>query len=312
MLPPLPSIGRSKLSIGRWTFTAILLTASSGIAQDTKPQKPPGPETSAAKFETLAWSYSHDKWQTGPTDIIQKWRAYTVSFDSADDDDGDGKPDRWAIPHWVAYQVKKHAKLPAGPDRPSPWITDLPLFAQGIVPADASYHYPLTFKNRPPYDRGHMAPKFTAWRMGAAADWNTHTLVNACPQHSDLNQGIWENLERRVDAWADTYGQVWVVTGPILNGKKPKKWLGQKGETPVAIPDAFFKIVIKETATPTRPDVLAFIYPNKSLPKAATNHESYLTTVDTIEAKTGLDFLQKLPVAEQAAVEGGKAKAIWK
>ena len=31
-----------------------------------------------------------------------------------------------------------------------------------------------------------------------------------------------------------------------------------------------------------------------------------------IEAKTGLDFLQKLPVAEQALVESGKAKAIWK
>jgi hypothetical protein len=35
-------------------------------------------------------------------------------------------------------------------------------------------------------------------------------------------------------------------------------------------------------------------------------------TFAAIEAKTGLDFLQKLPVAEQAAVEGGKAKAIWK
>ena len=35
-------------------------------------------------------------------------------------------------------------------------------------------------------------------------------------------------------------------------------------------------------------------------------------TFATIEAKTGLDFLQKLPVAEQAVVEKGKAKAIWK
>ncbi len=35
-------------------------------------------------------------------------------------------------------------------------------------------------------------------------------------------------------------------------------------------------------------------------------------TFAAIEAKTGLDFLQKLPVTEQALVESGKAKAIWK
>ena len=35
-------------------------------------------------------------------------------------------------------------------------------------------------------------------------------------------------------------------------------------------------------------------------------------TFAAIEGKTGLDFLQKLPVAEQAAVEDGNAKAIWK
>jgi endonuclease G len=80
----------------------------------------------------------------------------------------------------------------------------------------------------------------------------------------------------------------------------------------VAIPDAFFKIVIKDSATATRPDVLAFIYPNKSIPKKATNHEKYLTSVDAIEAKTGLDFLRKLTAAQQAPIERTKATALWK
>jgi DNA/RNA endonuclease G (NUC1) len=286
---------------------SVTALAATGFAQAPKP-----PATSKPAPNNLTLSYSHDGWQTSPRDIIQKWRAYTVSFDGDDDDNGDGKPDRWAIPHWVAYQVKRHAPLPKGPDRPSPWITDLDLFAKGIVPADESYHYPATMKKRPPYDRGHMCPKFTAWRMGPEADWNTHTLVNACPQHSELNEGIWENLERKVDAWADEYKSVWVVTGPIVSGNKPKRWLGQKGEIPVAIPDAFFKIVIKVSATPKRPDVLAFIYPNKSIDRKATNHEKYLTSVNAIEAKTGLDFLLKLSEADQAIVESAKATALWK
>jgi endonuclease G len=177
--------------IGKFVLLAFLVTAFAFA------QAPKQPETSKPAPNNLAWSYNHDKWKTGPTDIVQKWRAYTVSFDSDDDDNGDAQADRWGIPHWVAYQVKKHAPLPKGPERPSPWITDLALFAKGICPADESYHYPKTIKNRPPYDRGHMCAKFTAFRMGPEADWNTHTLVNACPQHSDLNQGIWEDLERR-------------------------------------------------------------------------------------------------------------------
>ena len=58
--------------------------------------------------------------------------------------------------------------------------------------------------------------------------------------------------------------------------------------------------------------MLAFIYPNISISRKATDHESYLTSVNAIEAKTGLDFLCKLPEAEQAVVERGKATAIWK
>ena len=34
-------------------------------------------------------SYNHDKYQTLPKDIIREFRAYTVSFDSDDDDNGD-------------------------------------------------------------------------------------------------------------------------------------------------------------------------------------------------------------------------------
>ena len=66
-----------------------------------------------------------------------------------------------------------------------------------------------------------------------------------------------------------------------------------------------------------RPDIFAFIYLNHAIPKTATNHGKYLVSVATIESRTGLDFLQKLPAADyatvdQAAVEDLKAKAIWK
>ena len=78
--------------------------------------------------------YNHKKYAPKPTnnDIVRHFRAYTTCFDGDDDDDGDGTPDKWAIPHWVAYQIKRYpGTLSKGPKRPSPWITDIDLYNKG-------------------------------------------------------------------------------------------------------------------------------------------------------------------------------------
>ncbi len=55
---------------------------------------------SAAEYKPIVLdsSYNHDKFGTQPVDISREFRAYTVSFDSADDDDGDEIADVWGIP----------------------------------------------------------------------------------------------------------------------------------------------------------------------------------------------------------------------
>ena len=255
--------------------------------------------------------YEHDYWKTKPREIVQKFQAFTVSFDKDDDDNRDRIRDRWAIPHWVAYEVKRFpSRLAPGPDRPT-WFTDRKLFEKRIAPNDDSYAYPKALKVNFPFDRGHMCPKFTAWRLGADADWNTHTVLNACPQRDTLNQGIWEKLERKVDGWADHYGSVWVVCGPIVNGMASRRWIGQAGEVPVVIPDAFFKIVVKGGQQPAVPDTLAFIYPNTHIAKTAKNHEKYLVSIDEIEARTGLDFLSRVSKGNQGVIEARTASRLW-
>ncbi len=216
--------------------------------------------------------YNHTKYAPvpAPNDIVRHFRAYTTCFDGDDDDDGDGISDKLAIPHWVAYEIKKYpGELGKGPKRPSPWITDLDLFNQGIAPKDKSYHFAKKWREVNPnspqlgYDRGHMCMKQHAWRLGENADWNTHTVLNACPQKAQLNQGIWLNLEDKTAEWADEFGSVWIIAGPIVFKKKPTKWLGQDGEIPVAIPDAFFKIVVREVDGYIQ--ILAFIYPQDGI-----------------------------------------------
>jgi endonuclease G, mitochondrial len=265
-------------------------------------------------------AYKHDKYETRPADLIREFQAFTVSFDSADDDSGDGIADVWAIPEWVAYEIKRYpGVLPKSPERPD-WMTDKILFEAKIAPADASYHFAKAWSDANPksrllgYDRGHMCMKQHAWRMGADADWNTHTVLNACPQRADLNQGIWLDLENKTAKWADKYGAVWIITGPIIYGKEAINWLGQENldEVMVAIPDAFFKIVVRENPDSPKPFVLAFIYPQRGLQyRQNKDHRPFLTNVDAIEHFTGLDFLTALPDAIEAEVEKFTSTELW-
>lgn len=80
----------------------------------------------------------------------------------------------------------------------------------------------------------------------------------------------------------------------------------------VAVPDAMYKIVIKGSGDPVRPDVLAFIFPHEPKPEAGWPElESYMVSVDSIEIHTGLDFLTVLPDEVEAEIEAAVQTALW-
>ncbi len=256
------------------------------------------------KANVLDPRYAHTKYGPKNGDIVRNFEAFTTSMDGKDDDNGDGAPDVWGVPEWVAYEIKRLADPPRkAPKRPSPWITDTALYRDRIAPNDDSYR-------NSGYDRGHMCQKLIAYRLGEDADWNTHTVLNAAPQLHEFNDGIWGDLEERAADWADRYGQVWVICGPIFTNKKPSKWIGDEGEVRVAVPDAFFKIVVRKRESSI--EVLAFLYPHKNLgSKGPFDHRPYIVSVDTVEARTGLDFLDRLPDAEETKMESKPAAALW-
>lgn len=304
-------MGRSQTAAAsRWARVLLLLAVLAGSAAL------PG-HAEQLKPITLRPDYRHDRWGTRPTDIVRQFEAYTTSFDSRADDG-----QAWGIPDFVAYEMKRLPRpLGAGPARPSPWITDAGLNRQGLAPTDDTYAHSAAFLRSHPdwYVRGHLCMKEHAWRLGANADWNTHTVLNAVPQRSSFNSGIWLALENKTAEWADKYGDVWIVTGPVIDGRRPKAYLGEpaKHEMLIAIPDALFKIVIRETRDPQRPEVLAFRFP-QSHPKyrkrpgeKAYDLAYFLVTVDSIEAATGLDFLTTLPDAIEAELEARKATRLW-
>lgn len=238
-------------------------------------------------------SYEHDRWGTFPRDIFFEFEAYVVSFDGSDDDDGDGKPDFWGIPEFVAYEIRRKMKKHSLARRPG-WTTDEKLFKSGIAPDDRTYAVSGTrklpeVKTAFRFVRGHMCPKSTAERISVKAAIETHTMLNACPQLQFQNNGVWKELERQCEDLADKYGRVWVVCGPVFFNKSPSMWLGQNGEKQAAIPDAFFKIIIRQTDGKVTHQ--AYLIPNILIKTESLN--SYRTEISRIESLTGLNFLTK-------------------
>lgn len=194
------------------------------------------------------------------------------------------------------------------------WITDSELHSLHIAPDDKTYAVSGTrdlkiVKGEYRFVRGHMCPKDAAERIGEDAAYNTHTVLNAVPQLQWQNNGIWKDLEVLTMKWADKYGQVWVICGPVFFGKSPAMWLGQDGEKKAAIPDALYKIIIRESSDQNRVETLAFVIPN-IIPKNERNLGKYLTSISQVEELTGLEFLTALDPKLQINVKSKIAEAI--
>lgn len=253
-------------------------------------------------FSPEASAQDHDRFLTQPTDHRFSFEAFVLSFDGDDDDVA------MAVPEWVAYELRKTPDgLGSPPNRPSKWATDEDLFELGIAPNDDSYR-------NSGYSRGHMAMKSHAFRTSAGADRETHTVLNACPQVQSMNAGVWLSLENLTGEWADAYGAVWIVCGPVFYANQPIEWIGDSGEIPVAIPHAFYKVVVKEGDAPDEFDVLSFLIPmygDEDHAKQTADVRPYLTSVDTIEALTGLDFLSLLEDSVESDLERSVFTKLW-
>ena len=302
--------------IARIAVPAALFLSSAPVHAAGKPVQPP-PE-----------GYEHTKFAP-EADILKVFRGFAVSFDSKDDDDGEPGPDLLRVPHWVAQELRRWEPpsdereddaawcLDTLKKRPK-WFTDPDLFTSGVAANDDSYR-------NSGFDRGHMAMKFLVERLGQDAAYNTHTVLNAIPQRPKFNQGIWQNLEFLTGAWAQAYGQIWVIQGPVFSDLETLSWIGDEGEREIALPDAAFKVVIrfktgeeKDKASPRdkgAPEVLAFLYPQLGPgyfgPRKDYRHARFLTTVDEIERLTGLDFKPSGDPGTEKRLERRRASGLW-
>ncbi len=195
-------------------------------------------------------------------------------------------------PAWVAYKLK-YQRGGQTAERPDGFEVDLRTRAK-------VEHHDYTNSG---FDRGHMAPNYSIGMVfGETAQIETFLMSNIVPQTPDLNRGPWKEVEQLIaNDYLREYKELWVITGPIY--EEP---IG-KLDSGVTVPIAFFKIVVDEIDGMGR--LIAWVMPQTAGGNASLN--SYLVSVDDIEAVTGLDFLTLLNDASEGHLEAVKPVRMW-
>lgn len=183
---------------------------------------------------------------------------------------------------WVAYQLKKNHLT--YDDRERPYFIEDPK----VKSKSADWR---NYRGSG-YNRGHLVPAGDR-RFSEYAYNETFYTSNISPQDKDFNAGIWNRLEQQVRYWCKQYGDLIVVTGGVL-----EDGLREIGDEDVDVPNAFYKIVMKDKGD--RKEVIAFLIPAKESEKPLSQ---FVVPIDELEKKTGIDFFQRQPKAWQDKIE---------
>lgn len=157
------------------------------------------------------------------------------------------------------------------------------------------------------YTRGHLAPNYAiASRYGKEAQKEAFLMTNISPQTALLNQKSWQRLEEVVaNDFSEWHDGFWVITGPIFN-QSPQTLK----ETKIAIPDAFYKILIKPNKHSSSIVALAFIFKQDAKPNASLM--SFITSIDEVEKQSGIDFFSELEDPIENVLESKITPKPWR
>jgi endonuclease G len=197
-------------------------------------------------------------------------------------------------PLWAAYRLRRMENPYSSEPRPGRFRVD--------ERTDAKVqHDDYTDSG---YDRGHMAPNWgIGTRYGGDAQRETFYMSNICPQKRGLNRGMWRCLEMVIaKAYANQFGEVWVFVGPVFDDDV------ETLESGVEIPDEFYTIIaiVKDKQI----QMQAFVMEQEQSGREPL--DNFLTNVDSIEDKTGLDFFADLPDTLEEELESSTPANAWK
>jgi endonuclease G len=203
------------------------------------------------------------------------------------------------IPNWVSWHLSsewlgsaaRQDDFRADPDLPAAW-----------------YHVQANSYTGSGFDRGHNCP--SADRTSTVADNSaTFLMSNMVPQAPRNNQQTWANLEDYCRTLVGQGNELYVICGSYgRGGTGTNGYATTLDQGRVTVPAHCWKVVVvlpigtndaSRVSATTR--VIAIDTPNDN--GLSTAWGTYRTSVDAIEAATGLDVLSAVSSSVQQAVE---------
>ena len=150
------------------------------------------------------------------------------------------------------------------------------------------------------YDRGHLAPA-ADMKYNSKSMSESFYLSNVSPQSANFNRGIWKKIEKQIRDWSNIYGELIIITGPILEYEN----FGKIGTNRVTIPKWYYKVVIDPDNYKRN---LAILIENTA---SSNSVESYVITIDQLEEFSGINFFYRLPDLIEESFESSKNLNLW-
>jgi endonuclease G len=206
------------------------------------------------------------------------------------------------IPTWVSWHLDK-ADLGEAP-RQNNFRPDPALPRQFYPVTPASYA-------RSGFDKGHNCPSGDR-TADLDANANTFLMTNMVPQAPKNNQQAWAHLEEYGRSQVQRGQEIYVVMGCYGRGGTGANGFAQTlDQGRVTVPARIWKVMVilpdgtndlQRLSTLPNVRVLAIDTPNDNT-TINPDWRQYLTSVDKIEAATGLDLLSALPRPVQARLQ---------
>ncbi len=194
---------------------------------------------------------------------------------------------------WVAHMITPEV-TELGTGRTNDFRVD-PLVQSGTAEQDDYFNYYPTKKKGEQYDgfgydRGHLAPSADFRWFGEAVS-ESYFYSNMSPQHPDLNQKKWAELESMLRGYVIRNNvPLAVITAPVLMADLPKIKQSPNG---LSIPEFYLKIAYDHT----NQRAIGFLMANKELVKPL---DMYTISVDDLEKLTGYNYFPNIDQSLEA------------
>jgi endonuclease G len=168
------------------------------------------------------------------------------------------------------------------------------------------------------FDRGHNCPSAdrTCSEMGNSA---TFYMINMIPQAPNHNRGVWSSMENFGRELVLTGKEVYVIMGNYgIGGEGNNGTADYIDDGKIVVPASIWKVFLilpegnndkLRIYDDTR--IIAVDIPNKNDVSTGMDWHDYMTSVDSIEARSGYDIFSDLPFSLQNTLESKIDQGPW-